>query len=181
MLAGSLLVVAAITLARTRRTGRGARLTATGTVMLGLGGVWLVAGRGAFSMVMVQATAPGLDRGTVLSMMSADSGPEFLALLPTLPALLLGPVLLAVGARRAGLGSWLPLVLWVAGIGTFVATEFTNKVGESVGVAVASVGLVLIGGALTRPAPTAASAEVVAGATTTADAKGSGQRWATST
>lgn len=152
MLAGSLLVVSAVILSRTARTGRGARLIRVGTLLLALGGVWLVAGRGAFSSTMLRLTGPEIDSATAVRILSDGGGPEFAALLPTLPALLLGPVLLAVGVRRAGLGSWLPLTCWVLGIGAFVAFEFTNKVGETLGVAVASAGLVLIGLALTGPA-----------------------------
>lgn len=152
ILAGSLLVLAAIALARISVTGPGARLLRTGTMLLGLGGVWLVAGRGAFSMVMLRATAAEVDRDAVLAMLSGGDGPEYLALLPTLPALLVGPVLLAIGIRRARRGSWFPLICWVAGIGTFVGSEFTSKLGETLGIAVASAGLVLIGRALSAQA-----------------------------
>lgn len=149
---GCLLVLAVISLVGRVPTGRGSRLSRAGLMLLGLGGIWLAAGRGAFSMEMLGATAPGVDREAALSVMSAGDSPAFIALLLCLPALLFGPVLLAVGVRRAGRAGWAPLACWVVGIGTFMATEFTNKVGETVGIAVASVGLALIGLALTRPA-----------------------------
>ena len=158
MLAGSFLVLAAIAMALASRTGPGARLTRIGTVLLGLGGIWLVAGRGVFSMTMLRLTGPEVDSDAALAALSGEGGPEYIALLPTLPALLLDPVLLAIGTRRARMSSWLPLVCWVVGIGTFVATEFTIKLGESLGIAVASIGLVLIGLALSRATPDAPSA-----------------------
>ena len=79
-------------------------------------------------------------------------GAEFVPLLVTLPCLLLGPVLLAVGLRRAGLAAWWPLAAWVVGIGAFIATEFTVKAGEVAGIALAAVALGLIGQASSRPA-----------------------------
>lgn len=157
VLAGCLLVLSAISLARIACTGRGARLIRIGTVLLGVGGIWLVAGRGAFSMTLLRLAGSEVDRDAALTILSAGDSPAFIALLLTLPALLLGPVLLAIGIRRAQRCSWLPLVCWVLGIATFVVTEFTNKVGESLGIAIASVGLVLIGLALSRPAPDAAA------------------------
>lgn len=65
-------------------------------------------------------------------------------MLLTLPALLLGAVVLGIGLRRARLASWLPLILWAVGIGTFIGTEFTVKGGEIIGIATASLALVLI-------------------------------------
>lgn len=151
--AGCLLVLSALSITRTvsRRPldgSRGARLLRVGAALLALGGVWLVAGRAAFNMAFLRATHPDVSREAGMSVLQAPGGFEFLPLLLTLPALLLGPVLLAVGARRAGLSGWLPVLLWVVGIGTFIGTEFTVKVGEVLGVATASVGLVLLGLAL---------------------------------
>lgn len=151
ILAGGLLVLGAVAAARVPRQGRGARLTSAGVFLLGLGGIWLAAGRGAFSMAMARAAAPEVPTESGVAMMSAAGGFEFIALLPCLPALLLGPILIAVGRRRAVAAGWLPLVLWVVGIGTFIGSEFSSKVGESVGIGVAAVGLGLLGRALARP------------------------------
>ncbi len=85
-----------------------------------------------------------------LSVLDGSDGPGFIPLVLTLPCLLLGPVLMGVGARRAGLAGWLPLVLWVLGIGTFVATEFVLKAAEVAGIGVAAVALTLLGAALGR-------------------------------
>ncbi|WP_324274001.1 hypothetical protein [Blastococcus brunescens] len=46
VVAGILLVAAAVAAARLAIGGRGARLVRVGTVLLGLGGIWLTAGRG---------------------------------------------------------------------------------------------------------------------------------------
>ena len=144
VLAGCLLVLAAVSLARIVP----GRLLAVGTAMLGLGGIWLAAGRGAFNMVFLRATHPDVPRDAGIALLDTPGGIEFAPLLLTLPCLLLGPVLLAIGVRRAGAGAWLPLALWVIGIGTFMASEFTVKAGEVAGIAAASVALVLIGRAM---------------------------------
>lgn len=147
VIAGCLLVLGALALTRTLGDvrGPGARLLRAGTSMLALGGVWLVAGRAAFNMVFLRVTTDAVPRTVAISMLDAGGGPEFIPLLVTLPCLLLGPVLLALGLRRAGLTGWLPLVAWVVGIGTFLATEFTVKAGEIAGIGLAAVALTLIG------------------------------------
>ncbi|MCA1655296.1 MAG: hypothetical protein LC635_02315 [Pseudonocardiaceae bacterium] len=65
----------------------------------------------------------------------------------SLLALLIGPLLLAVGAHRASAASWWPTVLWVAGLGGFLVSEFTAKVA---GLAVACAGLLWAGLAVVR-------------------------------
>jgi hypothetical protein len=153
-------VTAAAAVAATRgaATGRGARTLHVGTLLLGFGGIWLAAGRGAFNLQMYRLTDPGVARDAALDVAVADIGPGFVPLVLALPALVLGPVLLAVGARRAGRGGHLPwaaLVCWLVGIGVFMATEFTVKAGEIGGLAAATVGLALVGVALARhPAAT---------------------------
>lgn len=157
LLAGVLLVAAAVVAAVNARHGRGATAVRTGTVMLGLGGVWLAAGRGVFNLHMYQVTDPAVGRDAALAVVSADVGLGFVPLVVTLPALLLGPVVLSVGLWRSGGVGRLPqaaLAAWVVGIATFVASEFTAKAGEIAGLGVASVGLVLLGTALGRRAST---------------------------
>ncbi|WP_324274000.1 hypothetical protein [Blastococcus brunescens] len=102
---------------------------------------------------MYRLTDPAVARDAAVDVVLADIGPGFVPLLLALPALLLGPVVLAVGVRRAGSTGnlpWLALACWVVGIGTFMATEFTVKAGEVAGLAVASTGLALLGTALGR-------------------------------
>lgn len=161
VLAGALLVAAAVVAGRVELPGRGAGLVRTGTVLLGLGGVWLAAGRGAFNLHMYQLTDPAVGREAAETVAGADVGTGFLPLVLTLPALLLGPVVLAAGllrARRGGALPWVGLACWLLGIGAFVATEFTVKATEVAGIAVATVALVLLGRALTGATATAPSA-----------------------
>jgi hypothetical protein len=141
-LGGALLVVGAVGLAPAILPGRGRRLLQAGTVLLGLGGVWLTAGRAAFNLQMLDATAPDVPRESGLAVLSAPDGPEWVVFPLCLLALLVGPVLLGIGATRSGAVPWWPLVLWVAGIAGFVATEFTAKAGEIAGLAWAGAGLV---------------------------------------
>lgn len=155
VVAGCLLVLGALALSRSLVDvhGRGSRLLKVGVPMLALGGVWLVAGRAAFNMVFLRVTTDDVPRAVALDILDEGGGAEFIPLLLTLPCLLVGPVLLAIGLRRAGLASWLPLVLWVLGIGLFLATEFTLKAGEIAGIGIAAVALTLIGWAGSRPTP----------------------------
>ena len=147
VLAGVLLVVAAASLARRSSTAAGARghrSVAVGTGMLALGGVWLAAGRGAFNLMFVRLTDPEVPRSAALAVLDAPGSVAFAPLLLTLPCLLLGPVVLGVGLRRAGRAGWSPVVLWVVGIAVFLASEFTVKPGEVAGIGIASAALVLL-------------------------------------
>jgi hypothetical protein len=154
-LGGALLVVGAVGLAPAIRAGRGRRLLQTGTVLLGLGGVWLAAGRAAFNLQLLDATSPDVPRESALAVLSAPDGPEWIVFPICLLALLVGPGLLGIGARRSGAVSWWPLALWVAGIAGFVATEFASKAGEIAGLAVAGTGLVWMTVGVLRAVPTA--------------------------
>lgn len=150
--AGALLVLGAM-VAATRLAlaspGRGGRLMRTGTALVGLGGIWLVGGRGAFNLMFVRLVeSDSLSRADAIDLLDSAGGPGFIPLLLTLPCLLLGPVLLSVGLKRAGYTGWWPLAAWVVGIGVFVGTEFQIKAGEVAGIGLASVGLLLIGAAI---------------------------------
>lgn len=163
VIAGGLLVVAAAIAVPRAPAGRGAGLTRTGLLMIALGGVWLAAGRGAFNVLMYRLTDPAVAGGAAVDVLDADVGPGYLVLVLTLPALLLGPVVLAAGVLRAGAGprGWLALVAWVVGVGAFVVSEFSVKAVEVAGLAVATVALALLGDCLARrPRPTAESAPV---------------------
>ena len=156
VLAGVFLVLGALSLGRRLRTDAGSpghRRVIVGTALLGLGGIWLAAGRGAFNLMFVRLTDPDVPRAAALSVLDAPGDVSFAPLLLTLPCLLLGPVVLGMGLRRAVGASWLPVVLWVVGIATFIASEFTVKVGEVAGIGLASVALVLLAVASERGAP----------------------------
>jgi len=147
VVAGVLLVLGALATSRALHDvrGRGARLIRLGTAMLALGGLWLVGGRGVFNMTFLRVTNDEVPRDVALTILDDGGGAEFIPLLLTLPCLLLGPCFLAVGLRRAGRAGWLPLAAWVVGIGIFLGTEFTIKVGEIAGVGLAGLALALIG------------------------------------
>lgn len=145
-LAGCLYVVASGLLSRARLSRSGA----AGAALLGLGGVWLCAGRAAFNLQMLKATE--LDRADGVAFLEASGGPAFAAFLPTLLALLLSGILLGLAARRSGRIKWLPLGLWIVGIGLFVGSEFSVKPLEIVGIGLASFGLLLATHAL-EPSP----------------------------
>jgi hypothetical protein len=134
---------------------RGRRLMLVGTAITGLGGLWLVGGRAAFNLMFVRVVeTERLSRATAIQLLDSSGGAGFVPLVLMLPCLLLGPVLLTVGLKRAGRAGWLPLTAWVVGILTFLGTEFQVKAAETAGIAIASVGLVLAARALdTAPAP----------------------------
>lgn len=149
VVAGAALVLGAVSL--TRRVTR-SRLLAAGVALTALGSLWLVGGRAAFNLEFYRATHESVTREAALSYLEAPIGPGFVPLVLMLPALLLGPILLAVGLRRAGLAGWAPLGCWVVGMGTFLATEFTVKAGEIAGIGLAGVALFLIGRTADRAA-----------------------------
>lgn len=149
--AGVALVTGAIALARL--VGPGRRLVTVGTTLLGIGGVWLCAGRAAFNLQFLDVTGTDLPREQALALLSSTS-PVFAVFPLTLLALLVGPVLLGIAVRRS---TWAPLVLWVVGIGLFVGTEFQVKAGEVVGIGLASAALGLLGREVVRDAVTGTS------------------------
>lgn len=148
--AGILLVLAAFMTARHTAPlgGRGARLVTVGAALTGLGGVWLAAGRGAFNLFFLRLLGDGVPRDVALRILDDAGSPAFLVLVLTLPCLLIGPLLLALGLRRARHAGWLPVACWVLGIGTFIATEFSFKLGEIAGIGLGSLGLALMGFAI---------------------------------
>jgi hypothetical protein len=103
-----------------------------------------------FSVHFLTLIDTDIPRGTALVLLDSSPGPALIPLALTLPCLLLGPSLLALGIARAGIGSWLLLVLWLLGIGVFLAAEFRVKAAEVAGIAVAAVALVMMGKALSR-------------------------------
>ena len=139
-------------------TGR--RLMLAGTALTGLGGLWLVGGRAAFNLMFVRVVdTESLPRETAIALLDSSGGPGFAPLVLMLPCLLLGPVLLTVGLKRAGLAGWLPLPAWLLGIATFLGTEFQIKAAETAGIAIASLALVLAARALdTVPVPSPSNA-----------------------
>lgn len=139
---------------------KGRRLLLAGTALTGLGSLWLVGGRAAFNLMFVRVVdTESLSRDTAIELLDSSGGAGFVPLVLMLPCLLLGPVLLTVGLKRAGLAGWLPLAAWVIGIATFLGTEFHVKAAETAGIAIASLGLALAARALdtaTAPSPTIA-------------------------
>lgn len=152
VVAGCLLVLGALATARATAglDGRGARLVSLGAGLLALGGIWLVGGRAVFNMLFLRVVDPGVPREVAVGVLDDGGGVEFVPLVLTLPCLLLGPLLLAIGLRRAGLVGWGPLVAWVLGIGVFLGTEFVLKAGEVAGIALAAVALAWIGRTASR-------------------------------
>lgn len=134
---------------------KGRRVMLAGTALTGLGGLWLVGGRAAFNLLFMRVVeTESLTRATAVELLDSSGGPGFVPLVLMLPCLLLGPVHLAVGLKRADLAGWLPLAAWLIGIATFLSTEFQVKTAETAGIAIASVGLALAARALdTAQAP----------------------------
>ena len=147
IIAGAFLVLGA--LAATYRLGawgaaKGRALMLTSCALTGLGGLWLVGGRGAFNLMFVRIVeTDSITTPAAVELLDSSGGVGFVPLVLMLAGLLLGPVLLAVGVKRAGLAGWLPLAVWIAGIVTFLGTEFQIKAAETAGIALAGVGLIL--------------------------------------
>lgn len=156
--AGGLLLLANLSAARHVPQGRGQRVVIVGVAMTSLGGLWLAAGRAIFSLQFLTLTEAEIPRESALLLLESSSGPALIPLALTLPCLLLGPVLLGLGIARARIGSWLLFVLWLFGIGVFLAAEFRVKAVEVAGIAIAAVALTMMGRALNRIDPQVTSA-----------------------
>ena len=150
VLAGACLVLGVLTATRRMASwiGPGSRALSIGAALTALGGLWLVGGRAAFNLTFYRITDPEVPRDVGVRLVDGSGGVGFVLLLLMLPALLVGPAVWASGLRRAGSSTWWPLVFWVVGLGTFLATEFTVKAGEIAGIGVAAVALILIGRAV---------------------------------
>jgi hypothetical protein len=132
MVAALLLVPAAIGIA-TLAHGRGGRLIAAGSVLLGVASIWLAAGRAVFCLLLYTLTGSGFSVHTaVVTMTRVGNSAAFGILLLTLVALLLAPVVLGLGFWRSGRGPWWLPAIWVAATIGFLAVE-TSKLGDVVG------------------------------------------------
>lgn len=147
VVAGAALVLGALAVSR-RAVGR--RTVTVGAALTALGGLWLVGGRAAFNLTFYRVTEATVARDVAVDVLEAPVGPGFVPLVLLLPALLVGPALLAIGSRGPGAAGWLPLACWVVGLGVFLGTEFASKAGEVGGIAVAALGLALVGRAVDR-------------------------------
>ena len=132
LLGAILLVPAAIGIATLAR-GRGARLIAIGSVLLGVASIWLATGRAMFSLMLYALTDHGVTRATAVAALDRIGNSGALALLlVTLAALLLAPIVLGLGFWRAGRAPWWLGAVWVFSAVGFLATE-TTKLGDVVG------------------------------------------------
>lgn len=151
VIAGACLVLGSIAAAYGLATLAGPRraLMLTGCALTGLGGLWLVGGRGAFNLMFVRIVeTEEVAQGGAIELLESSGGLGFVPLVLMLPCLLLGPLLMALGLQRARLASWLPLAAWTTGIALFLGTEFLVKAGEIAGILLAGIGLVLVARAL---------------------------------
>jgi hypothetical protein len=149
VLAAALLVCGLVSAAG-HRFDRGRALTRIGTVVTAVGTLWLVGGRAAYNLFEV-AVVGSQDHATATAVTSAVSGSAaFGVLLVTLPAFLLGPVLLGLGLWRAGLTPWWPAGLWLVGGVVVAATESSLRLGPTVGMLLLTAALVTWGRALSR-------------------------------
>jgi hypothetical protein len=140
---GILLVLAAIGLAGAVREGRGRTLVQLGAASLGIGGLWMAAGRAMFE-VIVYALSAANTTASAASLDRIGNSAGTAIFVPLLLVLVAGPVLLTIGLGRAGLASrWLGAV-WFAGLIVFLGTE-TSKLGNLVGFGAMMAVLAVVG------------------------------------
>ena len=121
LLAAALLVLAAAATNRLDLT-RGRALTRVGLVLTGIGALWPAVGRASYNAILVALTGNG-DRSVAVSAVHTISGSgAFAMFLILLLAFVTGPIVLALGLRRAGL-----LPIWVRP-GTPVSRAVTMSV-----------------------------------------------------
>jgi hypothetical protein len=144
----ALLVLSGIAVCTARISGRGSRAVTVGGVLVGLASLWLAAVYAAFNLLTVQLLQVKVPTAFAHKIIDGEADPWQHYFDLALLCVLVGPVVLAVGLRRAGLVSWLPLVLWVVGILTYAGTEFVFKPGQDAAMLVCTIGLLLMGRAL---------------------------------
>jgi hypothetical protein len=134
---------------------RGRALTRVGVVLTAVGALWPIAGRAGFTATLVAVT--GGDRTSAVSAIHAVSNSGAFALfLPLLAAFVVGPILLALGLRRAGALPVWPALLWFAGVLIVNGAEDSSRVVATLGMAAVAVALAWIGrgvGALSASVP----------------------------
>lgn len=132
LLGAILLVPAAIGIAKLAH-GRGARLIATGSVLLGIASIWLAAGRAMFCLMLYALSGENVPRATAVAALEriGNSG-GFSMFLISLAAMLLAPIVLGFGLWRADQAPWWLPAVWVATTVGFLAVE-TSKLGDLVG------------------------------------------------
>jgi hypothetical protein len=161
----ALLVLSGVAVCTTRLSGRGARTIAVGGVLVGLSSLWLAAVYAAFNLLTVQLVQVKVPTTFAYQLINGGADPWQQFLDVALLCVLAGPAVLAIGLRRAGQVSWLPVALWVVGILAYAGTEFVFKPGQIVAMLVCTVALYLMGRGLdTLPAGQRTDAGVLQGA-----------------
>ena len=131
VIGGILLVLSAIGLAGVVREGRGRTLVQAGAALLGIGGLWMAAGRAMFEGI-VYALASTDTSASAASLEQIGNSAGTAIFIPLLLSLIAGPIVLAFGLGRMGVAPrWLAAV-WFAGLIVFLGTE-TSKLGNLIG------------------------------------------------
>jgi hypothetical protein len=157
---GIMLVLAAIGLAGIVPAGRGRTLVQVGAALLGIGGLWMAAGRAMFEAI-VYALAAANTAASAASLDRIGNSAGTAIFIPLLLAFAAGPVVLSIGLGRAGIASrWLGAV-WFGGLVVFLATE-TSKLGNLVGFGTMMAVLAVIGLAIRAGAPARDAALITA-------------------
>lgn len=129
LLAAILIVPASIGFAGLVR-GRGARLTGSGSVLLGLGALWIAAGRAMYSFLLYALASPKLSQATAANTLDQiGNSAGFAIFLPLLLALILAPILLTIGLWRARLSRWWIAPIWLAATVAYVQGLETSRLG----------------------------------------------------
>lgn len=144
LVAGALLVLC-VAASNRMQLDRGRTLVRIGLVVTGIGALWPVAGRAVFNAILVALTGAGHGSASVTAVHAISNSAAFALFLPALLAFLAGPLLLALGLRRAGALQIWPAVLWVAGVITVNAAEAQSRIVATVGMALAGVALAWLG------------------------------------
>lgn len=143
VIGGILLVLAAIGLAGVVREGPGRTLVQIGAALLGIGGLWMAAGRAMFEAI-VYALAATDTPASAASLDQIGNSAGTAIFIPLLLALVAGPIALTLGLGRAGIAPRRLAAIWLAGLLVFLATE-TSKLGNLIGFGTMMAVLVVCG------------------------------------
>lgn len=138
MLGAALIIPATMALAGLA-SGRGGRLIYVGACLMTLSVITLAAGWAMSKLLLYNATESGVPADQELAFYEQLTGSAAYAVfLPLILALLIGPLLIAIGLNRSGVISIWPVVLWVVGSVIFVTTE-GMRAGEVIGLGLSFV------------------------------------------
>lgn len=150
-LVAGVLIALGVAAANRLAVDRGRALTRIGLIVTGIGALWPVAGRASFNAILLAVTDNGVSRSAAVSVVHSVSGSSAFAMfLPLLACFAFGPMLFALGLRRAGLLPVWPAILWLAGVIVVNGAEGSSRPAATAGMVAVAAALAWIGAGVAK-------------------------------